>query len=178
MIRRRTTAPVDSVLPPPAGWIYDPYGGAPQVGAPDDRHSIIATTGGGVVSGSFCWHSGPGDDLGLVLQRCYNTPVLMRELIKLGDVAAVFDTIEKTRKEVYSDPQQKGGPYTYRSLPQFMRDAAERWPNITFFYLYGARAQSWEVAERRRQGGWGHFQPVAGGGGLDLAEGRGAGGDA
>jgi len=86
------------------------------------RSNIAIANQDGTVSSIYCHHDGYIDGVGKVLQENYNTREKMEQLIALGDISSLGETIEETvaYHRVMGDKLQE--PMKHKTVPLYFEN--------------------------------------------------------
>lgn len=105
----------------------------------------------GTIRAIYCHWDGYPEGVGETLQTHYSTPEQVRELLNVGDISSLCDTIEETRASAYArrgdaDTQAR----TYKDEEEWSESARSSSAEFIYLYrrtLYGAPGWEWEYKE-------------------------------
>jgi len=105
------------------------------------RSTIGLKTSDGKITAIYCHWDGYPEGVGAGLVQFYNTPQQVAELINLGGISSLQDTMEETAKTAYGTPSDSARTFTGEGDWFENFNAGEE-----YFYLY-TEGEGWKYSE-------------------------------
>lgn len=115
------------------------------------RSNIGALQQDGTIKVIYCHWDGYPEGVGATLAKYYNTPEKVAQLLELGDISSLANTIEETAETAY-EKRGEGGTEAriFTNVEEWKEYAKEQWAEYIYIYkgtLLGRPGFEWSYKE-------------------------------